>query len=133
MIQGSCQCGQCSFEALGELYDVLYCHCKNCRKLTGSAFSIYGGVSKEQFKWLCDFSKLGEYKSSRNVSRYFCRACSTLLTSIDKREENTTYLSVGLLSLDKPIKPEYHQHVASKAPWYEIRDDLPQFQAEYEI
>jgi len=42
MIQGSCFCGQCSFEALGELFDVLNCHCSICRKLTGATFQLTG-------------------------------------------------------------------------------------------
>jgi hypothetical protein len=29
--------------------------------------------------------------------------------------------------IDEPtLKPRYHQFVGSKAPWYEIHDDLPQ-------
>lgn len=130
MIKGSCFCGQCGFEASGKLFDVLHCHCSNCRKLTGAAFSTYGGVSKNHFNWLCDPSEFREFESSECVTRYFCVACGTLIASIDKKEENTVYLCVGLLEPGTIIKPEYHQFVASKATWYEIKDDLMQFAGE---
>lgn len=128
MIRGSCLCGKCGYEAAGELFDVLHCHCTNCRKLTGSAFSTYGAVSQTNFKWLSEKSSIKEFKSSKYVSRYICCTCGTLLISTDSRENNSIYLSVGLLDTDTDIKPEYHQFVASKAPWYEIDDGLQQFQ-----
>jgi len=130
MIHGSCLCGQCSFEAQGDLYDVLYCHCSICRKLTGSSFAVYGGVSKDRFNWLCEQSSIKVYQSSKNVSRYFCSTCGALIASIDRKEPDTIYLSAGLLDPDIPVIPEYHQYVASKAHWCEISDDLPQFMAE---
>jgi len=130
MILGNCLCGQCSFEAHGELFDVLHCHCSNCRKLTGSAFATYGGVLTSQFNWVCEKSNIGKFQSSQNVSRYFCKACGSLMVSIDKEEINTLYLSAGVLGSETDIKPQYHQYVASKVGWYEINDDLPQFMGE---
>jgi hypothetical protein len=36
-------------------------------------------------------------------------------------------LPLGLLNDDPGIRPQLHVHVASKAPWFTITDDLPQF------
>jgi hypothetical protein len=36
-------------------------------------------------------------------------------------------LALGTLDDDPRVKPQFHVHVASKAPWYEITDGLPQF------
>jgi len=40
------------------------------------------------------------------------------------------YVHVAMGSLIDPpsIRPDHHIFVGSKAPWYEITDDLPQFQ-----
>jgi hypothetical protein len=35
-------------------------------------------------------------------------------------------LPLGALDDDPGIKPKLHVHVASKAPWFTITDDLPQ-------
>lgn len=130
LIQGSCICGQCSFESSGEMFDVLHCHCTNCRKLTGSAFATYGGVLVDQFQWLCDIACMNEIRTSRDIVRFFCSTCGSMMASIDNKERKTIYLSVGVLDSDTKVEPEYHQYVASKVHWYEIEDDLPQFMAE---
>ena len=39
-IQGSCQCGQVTYKLLSEPLMVVACHCKECQKLSTSAFSI---------------------------------------------------------------------------------------------
>ena len=36
--------------------------------------------------------------------------------------------SAGLLDDDLGVKPALHMFVGSKAPWWEITDDLPQFE-----
>jgi hypothetical protein len=36
------------------------------------------------------------------------------------------HVSLGML-VDPPTGPDHHIHVASKAPWFRIADDLPQF------
>jgi len=53
-----------------------------------------------------------------------------MIASIDQKEPNSIYLSVGLLDHGTAIEPEYHQYVASKATWYKIQDNLPQFMSE---
>ena len=131
MVKGSCFCGQCSYAAAGELFDIMHCHCSTCRKLHGSAFATYAGVLEAGFNWLCDTSKIREFKTSKNVTRYFCGSCASLLTSVDTSEPDTIYLSVGLVDSDISIAPEYHQFTESKAPWYEISDALPRYKGEY--
>jgi hypothetical protein len=36
-------------------------------------------------------------------------------------------IRLGTVDGDPGIRPQYHTHVASKAAWDEITDDLPQF------
>jgi hypothetical protein len=36
------------------------------------------------------------------------------------------HVALGSLVDEPSIRPTEHIHVASKAPWYEIADDLPQ-------
>ena len=37
------------------------------------------------------------------------------------------HVQMGTLDDDPGIRPQYHMHVASKAPWHEITDTLPAF------
>lgn len=55
-----------------------------------------------------------------------CRTCGSLLYS-SVRDHKFAHVSLGSL-VDLPsIRPSLHIYVGSKASWYEITDDLPQF------
>ncbi len=42
-------------------------------------------------------------------------------------DRSVVSLPLGALDTDPGIRPQMHVYVASKAPWYTISDDLPQF------
>lgn len=56
-----------------------------------------------------------------------CAACGSLLYSVVR---GGAYVHVPLGTvIDAPsIRPNKHIFVGSKAPWFEITDDLPQFE-----
>jgi hypothetical protein len=56
-----------------------------------------------------------------------CGLCGSFLFSVVR---GGAYVHVGMGSLiDVPsIRPTAHIFVGSKAPWFEITDDLPQFE-----
>ena len=67
------------------------------------------------------------YESSTGNHRGFCKICgSPVLTKFDEHPD-IFGLPLGLLDDDPSIKPEFHVFVASKAPWHEITDSLPQY------
>ena len=59
--------------------------------------------------------------------RGFCGACGTPLLSRFDQTPEVYGLPLGALDDNPGIKPACHVHVASKAPWYDITDDLPQY------
>jgi hypothetical protein len=67
------------------------------------------------------------YESSPGNRRGFCRICgSPILTKFDS-DHTVLSLPLGTLDDDPGIRPQLHVYVASKAPWFTISDDLPQF------
>lgn len=126
MLNGSCLCGRVRYEVAGELSDVEYCHCSQCRKSSGSAFAVNGAVSSAEFRFVVGAASVTEYESSPGVFRCFCRHCGSPLIKRMARRPETVGLRLGTLDTDPGARPERHIHVASKAPWVEIADDLPQ-------
>ena len=45
-IEGGCLCGKVRYSAKGDPVFVGVCHCKDCQKFTGSAFSVVLGLPK---------------------------------------------------------------------------------------
>jgi len=127
MLRGSCLCGGIRYEINGKLYEALNCHCSMCRKAQGAAFRSRARVRSADFRWTCGEDLLNFFESSPGNYRGFCRICGSPILS--KFDFDTTVISLplGLLDDDPGIRPRMHVYVASKATWFTISDDLPQF------
>jgi hypothetical protein len=124
-VRGSCLCGGVKYEITGPLRHPLNCHCSMCRKAHGAAFRSRAGVRVTDLKWLQGESLVKYYQSSPGTFRGFCNACgSPVLSKFDGRPEYG--IPLGFLDGDPGVRPERHVFVGSKAPWFEITDDLPQ-------
>ena len=121
---GGCLCGAVRYEVDGELTTVVNCHCGICRRLSGTAFSAFAFIDPDGFRWVSGEEQLSRYESSPGASRIFCKACGSILAVAEG--ESVAVISLGSVSGDPGVRPAAHVYVGSKAPWYEIRDDLPQ-------
>jgi hypothetical protein len=127
MLSGSCLCGGIKYEIDGALFEALNCHCSMCRKAQGAAFRSRARVRAADLRLLAGAELLTFYESSPGNRRGFCRVCgSPVMTKFDT-DGSVFSLSLGPLDGDPGIRPKMHVHVASKAPWFAIADDLPQF------
>lgn len=61
------------------------------------------------------------------MERTFCERCGSTLQAVFEVEPEVYYLTLGTLDGDPQCRPSVHIFVGSKAPWYEIIDNLPQF------
>jgi hypothetical protein len=125
LLLGGCWCGAVRFQVPDEFLYALNCHCSRCRSATGSAFKALAGIERHKLEIVEGADSLlivGD--DDGNDTR--CAACGSFLFSVVREGE---YVHVGLGSLiDTPsIRPSSHIFVGSKAPWFEITDDLPQY------
>lgn len=126
MIQGSCLCGKVRYEIDGSLSRVSHCHCSQCRKAHGAAFGTYARVERADFKLLSGERDIVSYSSSPGVQRTFCGRCGSTLQFVRESRPESFSLALGTLDTDPGVRPQHHIFVGSKAPWYEIADQLPQ-------
>ena len=127
MLHGSCLCRGIRYEISGELKDALNCHCSMCRKAHGAAFRSRARVRAADFRLVSGEELLTFYQSSPGTHRGFCRVCGSPIVSKFDANPAVLGLPLGPLDDDPGVRPMLHVHVASKAPWFSITDDLPQF------
>lgn len=129
MYEGSCLCGRVRYEITSELGEFGYCHCRSCRKASGSAHAANVGVDRADFRLLGGDDVLREYESSPGKLRAFCSRCGSPMYA--HLTASPDVIRVRLGSLDTPFhgQPKAHTFVADKAPWEPIEDGLPQFDA----
>ena len=125
LLVGGCQCGAVRYAVADEFRYAANCHCSNCRAATGSAFKAFAGIEREKLeitKGQDDLLLIGE--EDANDTR--CRLCGSFLFSV-VRDGTFVHVAMGSLIDTPSIRPTEHIFVGSKAPWFEITDDLPQF------
>nr|WP_254026584.1 GFA family protein [Mesorhizobium ventifaucium] len=100
------------------------CHCRLCQKALGAAFN-----ARVLFR-IDDVTIDGPValvNSSPDLKRGFCSCCGTTLFS---RHDSAGIIGVTSGSLDDPsmFKPQMHIWTASKQPWVQLDDGLPQYE-----
>jgi hypothetical protein len=124
MLNGQCLCGAQRFEAEGKLEFNHHCHCGYCRKHHGSAYSSFVGVAADRFRW--ERGELIRYNSSADLVRESCATCGSAMPQA--LEGLPIFVPASLLG-DFEATFDFHIFAASKAPWHEIADGLPTFDA----
>ncbi len=120
-LKGGCLCGDVRYTVADEFDYALICHCSQCRRATGSAFKPFGGIARDKLK--VTRGKVRRFGSASTHNAH-CHSCGSLLYSIVQRGK-MAHVTYGTLTDAPSLKPTAHIFVASKAPWYEILDDLP--------
>ncbi len=129
MLTGSCLCGQVRYAIDGKIGPAGYCHCAQCRKANGSAFAANAPVRTKYFRLLSGEETVREYESSPGKFRAFCAHCGSPIYSRRTSEPDLRRIRLGSLDADPERRPLAHFWVGSKAAWFTITDDLPQYEA----
>jgi hypothetical protein len=106
----------------------LICHCSNCRRTTGSAFKPFAGIERPGLEVTRGDDQLLIYgQAPEKAHDAHCRVCGSLLYSL-VRDGQYVHVTMGTLVDAPSIRPSAHIFVGSKAPWFAITDDLPQYE-----
>lgn len=128
MYTGHCQCGGVRFQIKGELEPIQICHCSQCRRAQGTPFASNIPVSESAFTLLGGVELLKSFESSPGKHRVFCCHCGSPLYSTKDTLPGVLRIRAGLLNEPLATRPGAHIYVGSKANWWSINDDLPQFE-----
>jgi hypothetical protein len=126
VLVGECWCGAIRYRVADAFLYASNCHCSRCRAATGSAFKPFAGIEREKLE-ITDGSDALLVFGEEDLNDTRCRACGSLLFSV-VRDGAYVHVAMGSLVDAPSIRPTKHIFVGSKAPWFEITDDLPQFE-----
>lgn len=127
-IKGACQCGSVTYELLEPPTLVAACHCKECQKLSTSAFSITAMVDASTIKFNGEMKEWSRKADSGNISvAKFCPTCGNRLYHYDPQEPNKLKFKPSTLSDTRIIQPTVHIWVSEKQDWYEIPEGVKTF------
>ena len=126
-LTGGCLCGAVRFEIAGEVGPAAYCHCTDCRRVTGSAFNVSVRLDKSRFRLVAGTPRgfTSTADSGHELSRHFCGDCGSPLYTTSPRRPDDIYLKAGVIDDSAVIRPAYQSWTRSAVPWAIIGPDLP--------
>jgi hypothetical protein len=127
MHQGHCLCGAVRYEIDGELAGIQLCHCATCRRAQGGAFAANLPVDAANFRLVAGEDRLKAFESTPGKQRMFCGDCGSPIISRLTADPTKVRVRAGTLTDPVATKPIFHFQTASKASWWTITDDLPQY------
>jgi hypothetical protein len=122
-LTGSCLCGGVRFELTAPFRRANHCHCSRCRKHSGTFGLTQGRVPREGFRLVQGGELIRVYRPATGMAKAFCSVCGSSLFGGTWPDGPEVSVRFGALDGDPAIRPQYHSHTASAAPWDEVPDD----------
>jgi hypothetical protein len=125
-LKGSCLCGRVKYSISTELQTFYFCHCEQCRKITGSAFASNILAKPAEIQWLSGGENINrfDYPGDRSFTKVFCKVCGS---GLPFHNESGTHIFIpaGSLDGDPNIRPEKNIFWGDKSTWYEAGIQAP--------
>lgn len=130
-LNGGCLCGAVRYVCSGEPARFYHCHCRRCRKASGTGHATNFMLKPGEVDWLQGEDRLGRYKvpDAERFATCFCQTCGSPLPRVVP-ELGLVVIPAGSLDSEPPLRPQARIFWDSRADWSCAAGDLPVF-AEY--
>jgi hypothetical protein len=111
------------------------CHCRDCQRITGSAFVINLWIERKFVEpSLAPKSFRLTAGSGKPVDVFFCDKCGTYLWSVyHAAPGDCLFVRAGTLDQPEQVKPDVHIFTRSKLPWLQLPNDALAFKTFYNL
>jgi hypothetical protein len=127
-ITGGCLCGKVRYSADTDPILTAVCHCHNCQKASGSAFTIVVAVPQQTLHLqgeLKAYEDTGD--SGMSNYRHFCPTCGSRVMDEAGMAPGMLALQVGTLDDPSWVKPVVEIYCDSAQPWVSLGGDWQRF------
>ncbi len=127
-VSGGCLCGEIRYEFDSAPAMTGVCHCKNCQRQAGSAFSTLAAVPRAEFRFVQGEPKLyldKDTTSGNTVERYFCGTCGSPIYSALSTQPDSIFLKTGTMDDTSGFTPQFHAWCDSKQDWVQLEEGVP--------
>ena len=125
---GGCLCGAVRYTIDGAIGPAGYCHCTDCRRVTGSAFNISAPVRLADFEITGTLGSHGHPAESGTIlTRYFCAICGSPIYGASPAHPDIIYVRAGTFDDPAAIRPDRQSWTRSRVDWAEIPATIQTF------
>lgn len=127
-ISGSCLCGRVTYQLTKPPVAVAACHCRQCQKLSTSAFSITAMVAADALDVSGELKEWRRVAASGNTSvARFCPSCGSHIYHFNPEDPAHVMLKPSTLDDTSFIDPTVHVWTSEKQAWCRIPDGVQVF------
>lgn len=131
-MKGSCHCESIEFELKGNPELVVNCHCNECKKRNGSAYSTYMAVKQSDLSIIKGNEYLKAYTIENVGEKHFCSKCGSPIYNNNYRYPGLYMLFYGVVNSPENITPSYNVYCESKHKWVDTIDGIHCFEGPIE-
>ena len=124
-ITGRCYCGGITLSAQESPQTVAYCHCIDCRRITGAPVAAFAAFAAHAV--LVSPAWPAPRSFAPGVTRWSCPDCGSPLGAAFAYLPGQIYIALGLIDQAAELPPRIHAHEKCRLPWLRIADDTPRF------
>ena len=131
-LSGSCLCGAVRYTATGEAQRFYHCHCKRCRKASGTGHASNLFLAG-RLDWGSGEDQLISYKlpEAERFTNTFCRICGSRMPRFIEKLD-MVFIPAGSLDEEPDLAPQARIFTGSRADWSCEGTEVPVF-TEYPI
>ncbi len=123
---GRCLCGEISYSVNADPLFTGNCHCKDCQRTSGSAFTPAMIFPEKDVAIIGEARYFESTSDSGNIhKRGFCSNCGSQLFAQFSAMPGMLGIKAGTLDQSSHYVPQLDFHVASAAPWGFMNPELP--------
>lgn len=132
LLTGGCLCGAVRFETSAEPIMSGNCHCRDCQRSSGSAFTPAIFVPKDSVS-IQGTVKYFDSKADSGyiISRGFCPICGSQMFAKLERAQHVLGLRAGTLDAPEHFQPKVDIYTAGAPHWDVMNPALPKFDKEF--
>ena len=127
-ISGGCLCGKIEYTIQNKFDFILYCHCEQCRRLSGSAHAANLFSTTNTFEW----SKGEEFVKrfhhpTRDFAKAFCKECGAGLPYFSKNS-HMVIVPAGSLASEPNVGKKAKVFLSERTAWSPSLGECDEFQ-----
>jgi hypothetical protein len=125
---GGCLCGDVRYSAEAEPIFTAVCHCRNCQKQAGTAFSVVVAIPRSALTVTGGTKTFHDTGASgQPVARRFCPACGSPIVSEVASMPDITFIKAGTLDDTQWLSPTMEVFCGSAHPWVKLSGEMQRF------
>lgn len=134
MYQGGCQCKQVRYQFSGEPLTCYACHCTECQKSSGSAYTLSMILNRKDIEIIKGEVAINRFNHNGViVERHHCSNCGTAFWYGADEYPDIIAFKPGTFDDTKWFKPIAHLWLRSVQPWVKLDSDITQYQKQPEL